>query len=70
MWDCELGADEVPIYRIKLQPKGATFQDFVINEETKNGFPGFINLLGIESPGTLCALKFSLVLLFKKFPKD
>lgn len=28
---------------------GAGFQDFVIREE--EGFPGFVNLLGIESPG-------------------
>ncbi|KAI5785065.1 NAD dehydrogenase [Peziza echinospora] len=51
--------DIVPDYcgmRIKLKPKGATFQDFVIEEESKNGFPGFINLLGIESPGLTSSL--------------
>jgi 2-hydroxyglutarate dehydrogenase len=30
------------------------FQDFVIRLE--EGFPGFVNLLGIESPGLTCAL--------------
>jgi len=35
--------------RPKLTPEGSPFQDFVIQEE--DGFPGFINLLGIESPG-------------------
>ncbi|KAJ5713847.1 uncharacterized protein N7483_011028 [Penicillium malachiteum] len=33
---------------------GATFQDFVIQEE--QGFPGFVNLLGIESPGLTSSL--------------
>lgn len=33
---------------------GKGFQDFVIQEE--DGFPGFINLLGIESPGLTSAL--------------
>lgn len=27
------------------------YKDFIINEETDKGFPGFINLIGIESPG-------------------
>jgi L-2-hydroxyglutarate oxidase LhgO len=33
---------------------GKTFQDFVIQEE--EGFPGFVNLLGIESPGLTSSL--------------
>ncbi|OAL72854.1 hypothetical protein A7D00_2627 [Trichophyton violaceum] len=33
---------------------GKNFQDFVIQEE--KGFPGFINLLGIESPGLTSSL--------------
>ena len=40
--------------RPKLAPAGAGFQDFVIQEE--NGFPGFVNLLGIESPGLTSSL--------------
>lgn len=37
--------------RPKLQAPGASFRDFVIREETDKGLPGFINLVGIESPG-------------------
>lgn len=32
------------------------FRDFVIKEESGNGYPGFINLIGIESPGLTAAL--------------
>ena len=37
--------------RAKLQKEGEGFRDFVIKDETDRGFPGFINLIGIESPG-------------------
>ena len=37
--------------RAKLQKKGEGFRDFVIKDEAEKGFPGFINLIGIESPG-------------------
>jgi L-2-hydroxyglutarate oxidase LhgO len=37
--------------RPKLQSPGETFRDFVIAHEEKAGFPGLINLIGIESPG-------------------
>jgi L-2-hydroxyglutarate oxidase LhgO len=37
--------------RPKLQAPGEAFQDFVIAHEEKTGFPGLINLIGIESPG-------------------
>ncbi len=37
--------------RPKLQGPGDDFKDFVIKDETDKGFPGFINLVGIESPG-------------------
>lgn len=40
--------------RPKLGPEGSPFQDFIIRHEV--GFPGFINLLGIESPGLTSAL--------------
>ncbi|MCX7909493.1 MAG: NAD(P)/FAD-dependent oxidoreductase, partial [Ignavibacteria bacterium] len=33
------------------------YPDFIIKEETENGFPGFINLVGIESPGLTCCLE-------------
>jgi L-2-hydroxyglutarate oxidase LhgO len=37
--------------RPKLQGPGEEFQDFVISED----LPGFINLVGIESPGLTAA---------------
>jgi len=37
--------------RPKLQGPGEPYRDFVICEESAKGFPGFINLIGIESPG-------------------
>ena len=37
--------------RPKLQGPGEPFRDFVLAEESANGAPGLINLLGIESPG-------------------
>ncbi len=37
--------------RPKLQGPGDPFRDFVIKEESDIGYHGFINLIGIESPG-------------------
>ncbi len=37
--------------RPKLQAKGDPQRDFVIREESDRGLPGFIDLIGIESPG-------------------
>jgi len=37
--------------RPKLQGPGEDVRDFVIREESDKGLPGFINLVGIESPG-------------------
>ncbi|HVN48458.1 MAG TPA: NAD(P)/FAD-dependent oxidoreductase [Bacteroidota bacterium] len=37
--------------RPKLQKKGAPARDFVIVHETERGLHGFVNLIGIESPG-------------------
>jgi L-2-hydroxyglutarate oxidase LhgO len=42
--------------RPKLQGRNEEFRDFVIEEESKKGFSGFINLLGIESPGLTASL--------------
>jgi L-2-hydroxyglutarate oxidase LhgO len=41
--------------RPRLQGPGDEFMDFIIQEEREAGFPGFINLLGIESPGLTTA---------------
>lgn len=41
--------------RPKLQGPGEPYRDFVITDEKKCGRPGFISLIGIESPGlTAC----------------
>jgi len=37
--------------RPKLQGPGEPFRDFVITESAQHGLPGFVQLLGIESPG-------------------
>ncbi len=37
--------------RPKLQKPGKPFCDFIIRNESDKGFPNFINLIGIESPG-------------------
>jgi L-2-hydroxyglutarate oxidase LhgO len=42
--------------RPKLQGPDDDFRDFVITDEEKAGFPGLINLIGIESPGLTAAL--------------
>jgi L-2-hydroxyglutarate oxidase LhgO len=41
--------------RPKLAGPGEAFRDFVIEEESARGFPGFVNLIGIESPGLTAA---------------
>jgi L-2-hydroxyglutarate oxidase LhgO len=41
--------------RPKLAGPGEVFRDFVIEEESARGFPGFVNLIGIESPGLTAA---------------
>lgn len=56
----ELELDDIhPDYsgiRPKLSKEGEGFKDFIIKNEAENGFPGFINLIGIESPGLTCSL--------------
>ncbi len=37
--------------RPKIQKPGEPLRDFYIAEETERGFPGFVNLIGMESPG-------------------
>ena len=45
--------------RPKLQGEGEGFRDFIICHEDASGFPGFINLLGIESPGLTASLSIA-----------
>jgi len=42
--------------RPKLQGPGEKTRDFVISEESGNGMPGLVNLIGIESPGLTASL--------------
>jgi L-2-hydroxyglutarate oxidase LhgO len=49
-------APDIAGIRPKLQAKGEGFRDFVIAEESARGLPGWVNLLGIDSPGLTSAL--------------
>ena len=42
--------------RPKLAPAGAPVPDFVINGPRETGIPGYVDLLGIESPGLTASL--------------
>jgi len=44
-------APEMAGIRPKIQKPGEPLRDFYIMEETSRGYPGFINLIGMESPG-------------------
>jgi L-2-hydroxyglutarate oxidase LhgO len=52
--DEELEPDIAGI-RPKLQGPGDSFRDFVIAEESGRGLPGFVDLIGIDSPGLTAA---------------
>jgi L-2-hydroxyglutarate oxidase LhgO len=52
--DEDLAADQSGI-RPKLQGPGEGFRDFVIAEESDRGLPGFVNLVGMDSPGLTSA---------------
>jgi L-2-hydroxyglutarate oxidase LhgO len=47
--------------RARLQGPGEGFRDFVIAEESARGLPGFVNLVGIDSPGLTSAEVESLL---------
>lgn len=54
--------DLMPDYagiRPKLQGPNDPYRDFVIQEESARGLPGWVNLIGIESPGLTCALEIA-----------
>ena len=42
--------------RPKLQGPGQAMKDFIIKDEGESGYPGWINLIGIESPGLTASL--------------
>lgn len=52
--DDDIEPDVVGI-RPKLQGPGDAFRDFVVAEESGRGLPGFVNLVGIDSPGLTAA---------------
>ena len=45
--------------RPKIQKQGDPVMDFYIREESERGCPGFINLIGIESPGLTSSLSIA-----------
>lgn len=47
--------------RPKLQGPDEGFRDFIIKGETENNLPGFINLIGIESPGLTSSLSIARI---------
>ncbi|HEX2975999.1 MAG TPA: NAD(P)/FAD-dependent oxidoreductase [Bacteroidales bacterium] len=49
-------APEMAGIRPKIQKKGEEQKDFYIMEESRRGLPGFINLVGMESPGLTSSL--------------
>ena len=54
----DLSPDQSGI-RPRLQGQGEPFRDFVIAEESARGLPGWVNLVGIESPGLTCSLEIA-----------
>lgn len=52
----ELQTDYAGMRPKLMRPGENKFQDFIIQEESKNGFPGFVNLIGMESPGLTSSL--------------
>jgi L-2-hydroxyglutarate oxidase LhgO len=45
--------------RPKIQKPGDPQRDFYIEEESNRGFPGFINLIGMESPGLTSSISIA-----------
>lgn len=54
----DLAPDQSGI-RARLQTIGAPFRDFVVAEESARGLPGWVNLVGIESPGLTSCLELA-----------
>jgi L-2-hydroxyglutarate oxidase LhgO len=46
--------------RPKIMKSKKIQSDFYISDESKNGYPGFINLIGVESPGITSSLSIAL----------
>jgi len=54
----DLSADTAGV-RSKLQGPSQNFRDFIIREEKDLGFSGFVNTIGIESPGLTASLSIA-----------
>ena len=52
----EMLAPDYAGIRPRLAGPGEAPRDFVVQEESDAGLPGFVNLIGIESPGLTAAL--------------
>jgi L-2-hydroxyglutarate oxidase LhgO len=52
-------APEMAGIRPKIQKPGDPLRDFYIMEESKRGYPGFINLIGMESPGLTSSISIA-----------
>jgi L-2-hydroxyglutarate oxidase LhgO len=51
----DIRADQAGIRARRIVPGGGA-PDFIVAEESERGLPGWVNLIGIESPGLTCAL--------------
>jgi len=58
----DIYADSAGI-RPKLMSAPGEVRDFIIQEESARGFPRWINLIGIESPGLTCSLEIGDLIL-------
>ncbi|MCU1278786.1 MAG: Aminobutyraldehyde dehydrogenase [bacterium] len=54
----DLSPDQAGI-RPKLRAADGAVPDFVVREESAVGLPGWVNLVGIESPGLTCCLEIA-----------
>ncbi len=45
--------------RPKLSRPGEAIRDFIIREESDRGLPGFVDLVGMESPGLTSCLSIA-----------
>ncbi len=52
-------APEMAGIRPKLQRPGEPLRDYYINEESERGYPGFINLIGMESPALTSSISIA-----------
>lgn len=54
----DLRPDQAGIRARRIVPEGGA-PDFLVVEETARGLPGWVNMIGIESPGLTCCLELA-----------